>query len=589
MKKNAMPTFRRSRKSTKTKRKAEEGKETSKNEASLHPYPRSISSEKDDAERLSGTITGPANGVDNLGLMQQSCPSRVSDVSTAGHQHHYLSISPAAIAALDERASVLEYSDTSDDIHRGDDRYFSLPYSETSPSLLDRNASGSSAFRTLRHSTREEAHKVVHYSSNSVDDFPFDDKSDGSPEEAPLLPTTSMSESPLDGSAIDPRNKNWVVNLAYAFRTPMDENRKMPELTKGKMREHRTQSSASTMEFPPAFEFGKRDQQVYGKNHPETEPLLSSDENRNGLYGIQESGIPPPPPPSDKMSGIDDRKNSKSKRIKSRKMAATIAACYLMDYEAGRPPSLSSNFPTITQEQLRVYRVQFSTAWRWLGVNLAVIFLFMAHAVNDISSVVMHAYAVTILFVEVWMKEVLYGQDHSRDFGHRDRSLVRPMVLFLFALGMESWARLGVRSDYGSDTAVANSHGPFILVTAIFKPLVLFYTSRKARNALEALQRIGRIVVRVLIIEGFLILSFAAVACRMYRAYSGFETLSASWLSLFECKFRLPSFSPHMLSPIIYNHSFCMLKYRQRLSIQACGCQCMRIPNAMPFSLYSSL
>jgi hypothetical protein len=294
------------------------------------------------------------------------------------------------------------------------------------------------------------------------------------------------------------------------------------------------------MEFPPSpFEFNKQQEQRLNGN--ETTPLLKDIRKKNhnaGLYGIDESAVSPPPP-SDKLLTLDDRKDSKgSKRIKSRKMAAFIAACYLMDYEHGRPPSLSSNFDTITPEQLRLFRVQFSEAWRWLGVNLAVVLLFVAHVVNDISSVAMHTFAVTILLVEVWMKEVLYGQDHSRDFGHRDRALVRPMMIFLFALGIESWARLVLPEDYDAYDAKVTStpQRPVVFVTAIFKPLVLFYTSRKARNALESLKRIGNIVVRVLLIEVFLILSFAAVACRMFKDSSSFQTLAVSWLSLFERK-----------------------------------------------------
>lgn len=430
--------------------------------------------------------------------------------------------------------SVLEYSDASE----GEgDRYFSLPYSDSNASLLgnsparqnDSERSGGSAFQTLR---SKEAHHVVHMSSSSAD-FPFeDDKSDGSPEfeTAQILPFTSI---PSDGA---PQNNSWVANLAYAFRSPEHTaNHKEPNLEN--QRNHRSQRSSTTMEFPPTI-FDNDDNDQNQRNNNEGTPLLKDIRRKNNsLYGIDEMGVaPPPPPPSDDPNEDRQELLTRSKRVRSRKMAAFIAACYLMDYEHGRPPSLSSNFQSITSEQLRLYRIQFSPWWRWLGVNLAVVLLFMAHAVNDISAVGMHTYAVTILLAEVWMKETLYGQDHSRDFGHRDRALVRPMMVFLFALGIESWTRLVMPSELAAMTL---SGRPFILVTGIFKPLVLFYTSRKARNALEALQRIGKIVTRVLLIEVFLILSFAAVACRMFRSSSGFETLAVSWLSLFERKYQM--------------------------------------------------
>jgi hypothetical protein len=53
---------------------------------------------------------------------------------------------------------------------------------------------------------------------------------------------------------------------------------------------------------------------------------------------------------------------------------------------------------------------------------------------------------------------------------------------------------------------------------------------------LEALLRIVKILVRVVIIEMFLILTFAAVACPIFDNDDNFHNLSTSWLSLFECK-----------------------------------------------------
>lgn len=75
------------------------------------------------------------------------------------------------------------------------------------------------------------------------------------------------------------------------------------------------------------------------------------------------------------------------------------------------------------------------------------------------------------------------------------------------------------------------------LISSIFKPLVFFYVSAKARDSLEALWRISRIVARVLIIEFGLILTFSAVACRLFGSkHDSFYNLSTSWVSLFECK-----------------------------------------------------
>ena len=55
-----------------------------------------------------------------------------------------------------------------------------------------------------------------------------------------------------------------------------------------------------------------------------------------------------------------------------------------------------------------------------------------------------------------------------------------------------------------------------ILLSTIFKPLILYYVSSQARDTLEALRRIMRIVIRVLLMELLLILMFAAIVCRLF-------------------------------------------------------------------------
>jgi hypothetical protein len=76
-------------------------------------------------------------------------------------------------------------------------------------------------------------------------------------------------------------------------------------------------------------------------------------------------------------------------------------------------------------------------------------------------------------------------------------------------------------------------------VASVFKPLVLFYISAKARQALEALLRILPIAIRVVAMELFVILAFSAVACRLFHSFDSFDTLSTAWLSLYECTCRL--------------------------------------------------
>jgi hypothetical protein len=446
-------------------------------------------------------------------------PSDLEERRTAGHSR----FSDVTIHPFSDRsASALEYSDTSDEYAR-EDRYFSQPISELN--------SGESAFRTLQHSTRN-SHKVVHYSSSSLE-FPFEDKSEENPELLPLLPSTLPEIVPPPPSTRTPmaqpkRNdkESWMASLAYSFRSPAsvgiadrkrDESEETPIMNK---RTHRSQQSSSTIEFPYTLPYRK------GSHSLEQSPLLplGSSSGGSGVYGASSN-----PHPFVNGHGKANGEH-RGKHLKSRRMAATISAFYLMDYEAGRPPTLTPNFEAITQQQLRIFRIEFSWAWRWFGVNLAVVILFVAHAHNYLPTVVMHTYALIIFLSEIWMKEVLYGSDHSKNRNHPDRAMVQPLIIFLFALGFESWAILYFFPEH----LEKSNNRPFLAITSIFKPIIFFYISRKARHALEALLRISRIVIRVLMIEMFMILSFAAVACRMYKGYDSFQTLSMSWLSLFE-------------------------------------------------------
>jgi len=104
--------------------------------------------------------------------------------------------------------------------------------------------------------------------------------------------------------------------------------------------------------------------------------------------------------------------------------------------------------------------------------------------------------------------------------------LTRPMCLFGLFLGLENMGWLVAEPDR---TFV-------VLYSSIWKPIVLYYISSQARHAMEALMRIARTVVRVLVIEMVLILSFAAVACRLFQDFDPFDHLSVAWLSLFKCE-----------------------------------------------------
>lgn len=111
--------------------------------------------------------------------------------------------------------------------------------------------------------------------------------------------------------------------------------------------------------------------------------------------------------------------------------------------------------------------------------------------------------------------------------GLRPEPLRNAMLAFMTASSLELVYRVS-----GS-----RNSAPRFWITSACKPVALFYISEKARQAAVSIARIAPIVSRVLALELLLILSFAAVACRLYAQYESFATLSQSWLSLFQRTF----------------------------------------------------
>ena len=145
----------------------------------------------------------------------------------------------------------------------------------------------------------------------------------------------------------------------------------------------------------------------------------------------------------------------------------------------------------------------------------------------------LNVFAVLVFGLDLWVRRVLQQYPTCRMGPQQERQkravrtsrselLVTPMAILCLALGLESVYRL-VRGT-----------GNWVLVSSVFKPLVLFYVSSQARDAFGAVRRILKIVLRVLVMELLLILMFAAVACRMFADFEGFGNLEEAWLSLFE-------------------------------------------------------
>jgi hypothetical protein len=521
--------------------------------------------------------------------------------------------------------SVLEYSDTSDDMR--EDTYFlpqENPYAP--PSLLGggnfsshsrsssnryrnqtKSSSGESAFRDLRKNEGKSS-RIVQFSScesmsdsdcgdtnsdtfGGADNLDNEEGSSSHSKEPPVpVPASANASDSPDEAGHKPQVGSWMKKVAYAFRSPSGihdvENKHQQKSHRnnhnknsnrgGDASRHSRKPSGDTMEYPFSmahFRDPSQPSALAQLTHSsyEDSPLLlhsqktvASYESGVGTYGAGHAAKTPGYHPLKTVVGkaalsqkrniqltatSEDIENEKLEEnallpygdtspssrhgnyvFKSRTTAAQVAAYFLMDYEASRPPTLPAAFETITRNQLILYQIHYSLAWRWF-VNVAVLVLFLSHTQNLLITAIMHTCVIVVFAVEIQMREAMYGTDRGEDTRHADRKLVRPMTAFLFFLGLESWIWYFVSDDMPLDRA------SLPLYSSIFKPLVFFYVSAKARDSVEALWRISRIVMRVLGLEFGLILSFAAVGCRMFGSnHESFHNLSTSWLSLFECK-----------------------------------------------------
>ena len=448
---------------------------------------------------------------------------------------------------MDER-SVFEYSDTSDDA----DAYF-LPTESLrgAPGLLDNyngntfqggrtrnmsSSSGESAFRDMKEKGSKST-KIVRFGNGSeLESGTFDDEDTMAEEEA--------RGRPLFG--------RFMKQMVHAFNTPSGIQRKeysKKSRSNKKSSRHNRSESTTVTEYPYSMinlreTSQKSASKEFKRDSPEKSPLLGASTKR-ASYGLYDEAYDDHPlKPSTRQSKTSTRSEGSfisgdsmdtlaSSReeisvIKSRTMATKVAAYFLMDYEASRIAALPSTFEIITERQLTLYRTYYSWQWRYF-VHLAIIGLFLAHTLDLLTTAVMHSCVIVVLAIEIHIREGMYGVDLRKDTKHPDRKLVRPMVAFLFLLGLETWMWYCFSPTVGSYAQNPPIYSSFL------KPIVLFYVSAKARDSLEAIWRISKTVIRVLLIESVLILIFAAFAQGLFgHNFDEFMNLQTSWLSLFK-------------------------------------------------------
>jgi hypothetical protein len=448
-----------------------------------------------------------------------------------------------------------------------------------------RNDSGQSAFREMKKEGGNKSCKIVRFISSSEigDDFSSDFECAIGDSKKDSLPTTAAFNKNEKYSR--PILGKWMEKMSQAFHSPTGIQHKNDN-TKNRRRRldkkpsgHRRNLSQTVKEYPHSMinlRDGGRTLQHSAlkdldRSSLENSPLISG--SKRASYGVYDAGsnississnyhLPLKGATSNSETAVNQQSTTSnggieiekasdysvldyigdseagilasSRRhcsiIKSRTMAAKVAAYFLMDYEDSRVATLPSSFENITARQLVLYNIYFSWQWRWF-VNLAIIVLFLSQTQNLLATAIMHSCVIVVFAVDILTRENMYGIDSREDTTHTDRKLVRPMVAFLCLLGLEAWMWWGFATDLGYN----GSTSP--LFCSFFKPLVFFYVSSRARESLEAIWKISQIVIRVLIIEFVLILAFAAVACRMFgNEYDSFQNISSSWYSLFACE-----------------------------------------------------
>jgi hypothetical protein len=445
-------------------------------------------------------------------------------------------------------SSLLEYSDSnSEDFSRR--RRNSNGSRRRSHDLFSK-----SRFRGLRNeaSSSDRSLRVVRFSNDEDEDRKEKD------EENPPGNSPRNRPSKKQGTISTPQPAFWK-RWAYSFRSPAVSDSKHHA-------RHARADSNVMLEYPHYISIGN--------NQAQREERSDS------------SSMPPPPPidlaPSRENSFREDSPllgaaysltptsfdTKTEKTPDNREQAVLVAAAFLQDCEANRPATFASaNLQEISSRQVTLYHLLHSRVF--LGFKVAATFSFFISsflegfeegpAFRGFLLTGLNLFAISVVVADMSMHFEIRssGPKHNRQrraaenltpYSRRVRTsrsekLVKPVILFCIVLGLENLSRLLVTRDNG-----------FLMFSSIFKPLILFYVSSQARDALAAVRRIIPIVVRVLVMEMLLILMFAAVACRLFHEYESFQDLKTAWLSLF--KLSTAVVNPSIWMPIYQASKF---------------------------------
>jgi hypothetical protein len=165
-------------------------------------------------------------------------------------------------------------------------------------------------------------------------------------------------------------------------------------------------------------------------------------------------------------------------------MNSSVAAVFLRDYESSRPCSLSPNLDSITLQQLEMYNLRFSPSHQFL-VCFAMLSLFLASFFEGeirrggfaLCCQMLFTVFAAFIFTSDIVIRGYYDDDNLLTANMqtlytrktRARRWKIPMLLMLMAVTLET----AIKIILGGHTIVWSS---------IFKPIVFFYVSSKARD-----------------------------------------------------------------------------------------------------------
>jgi hypothetical protein len=405
------------------------------------------------------------------------------------------------------RLSVLEYSDTSEDpSHRTSQRHSSARserknFRSKSPSFLSDVSHAKEGGRIATDRKQRFQQKSSSKRTSGL--------AAGMPSRKDYK-RSAKQRNKLKSKNFD--SSNWVTQLAASFRSTSPSINTEKDFRRASNEHHMHISSLNCQNLRP-------------DNPHEGSPLL------------------------DPFGSSGPAKAIKRRASAKRPNYVQVAAAFLRDYEASRPPVFGERgLEEISERQVKLHKFRYGNVVYPVVLGIATVALFLScffegfgnqqddrAALTALNVFAVVAYSFDLLIARDLHKFVVISRPNSSfgdrigplnenaAYSNRNKPFGQPLLLFCALLLLENCTKSSISPGRS-----------VVLFSSIFKPLALFYVSSLAREALQVLGIILPEILRVLSMDGLMHLLFAAIATRLFQKHDGFEHLGASLLSLFE-------------------------------------------------------